>query len=126
MLNRINLDKYISDTYDVSADYPWISNPEFAVYRHKSSKKWFGVVMTIPRTKLGLERDLNVDVINLKCDPLLIGSLCKENGIFPAYHMNKSYWISVLLDSTVDDEKIKWLLNLSFDLTKNKKKTKKS
>ena len=82
--------------------------------------------MTIPRTKLGLEGDLNVDVINLKCDPLLIGSLCKENGILTAYHMNKSYWISVLLDSTVDDEKIKWLLNLSFEFTKNKKKSKKS
>ncbi len=126
MLNRINLDKYISDTYGVNADYPWVSHPEFAVYRHKSSKKWFGVVMTIPAAKLGFQGDYSVDVINLKCDPLLIGSLHKEKGIFPAYHMNKSYWISVLLDSTVDDEKIKWLLNLSFDLTKNKKKTKKS
>lgn len=126
MLNRINLNKYISDTYGVNADYPWISKPEYAVYRHKSSKKWFGVVMTIPRTKLGLEGDLNVDVINLKCDPLLIGSLCKENGIFPAYHMNKSYWISVLLDGSTDDETIKWLLNLSYDLTKVNKRKKRS
>ncbi len=126
MLNRINLDKYIADTYGVNADYPWMDKPEFAVYRHKSSKKWFGVIMTIPASKLGLEGDYNVDVINLKCDPLLIGSLHKEKGIFPAYHMNKAYWISVLLDGSADDETIEWLLNLSFDLTKNDKKRKKS
>ena len=65
-----------------------------------------------------------MDLINLKCDPLLIGSLIKEKGIFRAYHMNKSYWISVLLDGSTDDETIKWLLNLSYDLTKvnNRKK----
>ncbi len=126
MINRINLDKYIFDTYGVKADYPWIDKPEYAVYRHESSKKWFGVIMTIPVSKLGLEGDYSVDVINLKCDLLLIGSLHKEKGIFPAYHMNKSYWISVLLDGSVDDETIKWLLNLSFDLTKKNKKVKKS
>ena len=121
MLNRHNLDKYISDIYDVSADFPWITNPEYAVYRHKSSKKWFGVIMTVHCSKLGLEGDYGADIINLKCDPLLTGSLHKEKGIFPAYHMNKSYWISVLLDGSVDDELLKWLLNLSFELTKNTK-----
>ncbi len=124
MLGRTNLDKYISETYGVEADYPWIDTPEYAVYRHKESKKWFGVVMTIPAEKLGIEVDYSVDVVNLKCDPLLIGSLHKEQGIFPAYHMNKSYWISILLDGSVDDETIKWLLHLSFDLTKNDKKIK--
>lgn len=125
MLNRINLDKYIFDTYGVKADYPWLDAPETAVYRHKESRKWFGLIMTIPVSKLGLEGNLNIDVINLKCDPLLIGSLHREKGIFPAYHMNKAYWISVALDGSVADETIKWLLNLSFDLTKRQKNSKK-
>ena len=126
MLSRINLDKYIFDTYGVKADYPWFDAPGTAVYRHKESRKWFGLVMTIPVSKLGLEGNLNIDVINLKCDPLLTGSLHREKGIFPAYHMNKAYWISVALDGSVDDETIKWLLNLSFDLTKVNKRTKRS
>ena len=88
--------------------------------------KWFGVIMTIPASKLGLEGDYSVDIINLKCDPLLIGSLHKEKGIFPAYHMNKTYWISVLLDGSVDDETVKWLVSLSFDLTKRQKYSKKT
>ena len=125
-LSRINLDKYIFDTYGVKADYPWLDAPETAVYRHKESGMWFGLVMNIPAVKLGLEGDYSVNVINLKCDPLLIGSLHKERGIFPAYHMNKAYWISVLLDGRVDDEIIKLLLNLSFDLTNKIKKIKQS
>ena len=41
--------------------------------------------------------------------------------------LNKSYWVSVWLDGTVEREKIEWLLSLSFDLTKksNKKVNKK-
>ena len=36
--------------------------------------------------------------------------------------MNKAYWVSVWLDGTVEREKIEWLLNLSFDLTKGSNK----
>ena len=125
MLNKIKLDKYISNTFDVTADFPWLDTPGTAVYRHNESRKWFGLIMTIPASKLGLEGDYSVDIINLKCDPLLIGSLHKEKGIFPAYHMNKTYWISVLLDGSVDDETVKWLVSLSFDLTKRQKNSKK-
>lgn len=118
MLDRKNFDKYITETYGTTAEFPWASAPGFAVYRHDSNKKWFAVVMDIPKSKLGFEDEKNISVVNLKCDPLLIGSLVKDDGIFPAYHMNKSYWISVALDGSADDEKIKWLLNLSFGLTK--------
>lgn len=76
--------------------------------------------MNLPMSKFGLSEDKTVDVVNLKCDPIMTGSLHKENGIYPAYHMNKSYWISVLLDGTVDDEKLKYLLDISFDLTNSK------
>ena len=120
MFNRENLDKYISEVYGVTAEFPWIQYPGFAVYRHGSNKKWFAVVMNLPMSKFGLSDDKTVDVVNLKCDPIMIGSLHKENSIFPAYHMNKSHWISVLLDGSVDDERLKWLLDISFDLTNSK------
>ncbi len=120
MLSRENLDKYISETYGITSEYPWIQYPSFAVYRHTGNKKWFAVVMNLPRSKFGLSDDETVDVVNLKCDPIMTGSLHKEKGIYPGYHMNKSYWISVFLDGSVDDEKLKWLLDVSFDLTKSK------
>ena len=120
MFNRENLDKYISEVYGVTAEFPWIQYPGFAVYRHGSNKKWFAVVMNLPMSKFGLSDDKTVDIVNLKFDPIMTGSLHNENGIFPAYHMNKSHWISVLLDGSVDDERLKWLLDISFDLTNSK------
>ena len=69
-----------------------------------------------------------IDIVNLKCDPVLIGSLQSEKGIFPAYHMSKDKWISVALDGGVDDEQIKMLLEMSYELTalkiQRKRKTK--
>lgn len=125
-MNREELDKYIKKVYDVSAEFPWLSAPTFAVYRHKSNKKWFAVIMEIPKNKIGMEEEGNINVVNLKSDPLLIGSLILDKGIHPAYHMNKNHWITVCLDGSVEDEKIIWLLNLSFDLTDNTKQKKKS
>ncbi len=117
MLDRKNLDEYITETYGAVAEFPWMSTPTNTVYRHSSNKKWFALVMDIPKSKLGLPGDEIICVINLKNDPLMIGSLHKDEGIFPAYHMNKSYWITVLLDGTVEDEKLKWLVDISFQLT---------
>ena len=114
------LDNHITRTYGATAEYPWASAPSYGVYRHSHNKKWFAVIMDIPASKLGLENDEIISIVNLKCDPILIGSLHKDNGIYPAYHMNKSYWISVVLDGTVDTEKLKWLTEISHTLTKGK------
>lgn len=120
-MNREVLDKYITEAYGTVAEFPWLSAPTFAVYRHNSNNKWFAVIMEIPKNKLGIEEEGNINVVNLKCDPLLIGSLILDKGIYPAYHMNKNHWITVCLDGSVEEEKIMWLLNLSFDLTGKRK-----
>lgn len=114
------LDNHITHTYGATAEYPWASAPSYGVYRHSHNKKWFAVIMDIPASKLGLENDEIISIVNLKCDPILIGSLHKDKGIYPAYHMNKSYWISVVLDGTVDTENLKWLTEISHTLTKGK------
>lgn len=123
-MNRVDLDKYIGDIYGVLPEYPWLKYADYAVYRHKENNKWFAVIMDIPCNKIGLQGDEMVCVVNLKCDPVLIGSLLKDDGIYPAYHMNKSYWISVKIDEETDYEKLRWLLDISFELTNKKKKAK--
>ena len=47
------------------------------------------------------------------------GYLCAETGIFPRWHMNKAHWLSMVLDGTEEDVKIKVLVDMSFELTKN-------
>lgn len=115
-MDRDTLRQYILENYAAVNDFPWISNPTYEVFRHESSKKWFGLVMEIPRSRLDLKGEDIVTVLNLKCDPLFSGSLRAEPGFFPAYHMSKEHWISILLDAA-DDEKLRFLIDMSWELT---------
>lgn len=116
-MNRLELKQYIAETYGIEPDCPWIKNPDFEVYRHSNNKKWFALIMDIPRNRIGLRGTDTIDVVNLKCDPLLLGSVRTESGIFPAYHMNKENWVTAALDGSASDEIIKMLLDVSYELT---------
>lgn len=123
MMNRKELKQYIQNTFNVNPDYPWVKQPDNEVFRHNSNKKWFALIMNVEKSKLGLLEEGMLEVVNLKCDATLSGSLHNKNGIFPGYHMNKSSWITVALDGSVDDETIKMLVDLSYEATlKNEKK----
>ena len=119
-MNRSHLDKYITDYYGVRAERLFEKNPGFQVYRHNDTKKWFAIIMDLPESRLGLDGQKIIDVVNLKCDPILIGSLRLEHGFYPAYHMNKENWITVALDESVPDEKIRMLVDMSYELTRKK------
>ena len=123
-MNRLELKKYIAETYGIEPYCPWIKNPNFEVFRHSSNKKWFALIMDIPRNRIGLRGTDTIDVVNLKCDPLLLGSVRAETGIFPAYHMNKENWVTAALDGSASDEIIKMLLDVSYELTAAKIKYK--
>lgn len=119
-MNRTELKQFIMDNYSVEADYPWLKYPNFEVFRHSNNQKWFALIMDVPKDKLGLRGSEPLDAVNFKCDPILIGSLCGEPGIFPAYHMDKEQWLTAALDGSVSDEKLKMLLDLSYELTATK------
>jgi predicted DNA-binding protein (MmcQ/YjbR family) len=51
----------------------------------------------------------------------MFGSFGASDGVYPAYHMNKPHWISVLLPDAPYDV-VKFLLNASFEATKDKRK----
>ena len=121
-MNRLELEKYILDIYGVSPEYPWIKYPFFSVFRHKSNQKWFAVIMTIDKSKLGISEDGQIDVVNLKCDTNILPSMWEQEGIFPAYHMNKEHWLTVALDGSITKNNLKFLLSLSYDLTDKKNK----
>ena len=116
-MNRTELEQFILDNYNAEPDYPWMKYPNYEVFRHSNNRKWFALIMDVPKNKLGLQGADVLDVVNFKCDTLLIGSLRCESGFFPAYHMNKESWITVALDGSVPDDKIKMLLNASYDAT---------
>ena len=124
-MDRFELTKYISETYNADIEFLWESLPNSGAFRHRENRKWFALIMDVRRDRLGLSGEDIVFIVNLKCDSLMQGSLCMEEGILPAYHMNKKQWISVLLDGTVPDEMIKQLVEMSFQLTDIKPKKRK-
>ena len=117
-MNRQELAVYLTDTYDTAGEHLFTKYPSFLVFRHNGNKKWFSVIMDIPRKNLGLTGEGQTQVVNLKCDTRLIGSFREEPGIFPGWHMNKAHWLSVALDGSVEDEKIRFLVDMSYKLTK--------
>ena len=117
-MNRSELEAYITEIYSTEGEHRFDKYPSFLVFRHIGNRKWFAVIMDIPKKNLKLPGEGQIQVVNLKCDTRLIGSFREESGIFPGWHMNKAHWLSVALDGTVEDEKIKFLVDMSYELTK--------
>ena len=87
--------------------------------RHADNRKWYAIVMKVSRRKFGFDNDEVIDVVNLKLPTEMFGSFGAADGVYPAYHMNKLHWISVLLPDAPDDV-VQFLVNVSFEATKTK------
>ena len=105
------------NTYGTSPDYPFDEDFETAVLRHTDNRKWYAIVMRVSRKKFGFDSDEIIDVVNLKLPTEMFGSFGAPDGVYPAYHMNKLHWISVLLPDAPEDI-IQFLVNVSFEATK--------
>ena len=111
------LHDYAYREYGDIPDHPFKNDNESAVFRNHNNRKWYGLVMVIPEKKLKGDKDDNVEVINLKVKAENMETYLNMENIFPAYHMNKKNWISVILDSTVSDELLTHLLDESYSFT---------
>ncbi|HEL1644121.1 TPA: MmcQ/YjbR family DNA-binding protein [Streptococcus suis] len=101
--NRIA--QLIKEQWGDLPDYPFAKLPTYGAFRHPANNKWYALVSQVPRDKLdGSGSQEEVEIVNLKVDGREIAELLSQSGIFPAYHMSKKSWVSVLLDGTVADE----------------------
>ena len=108
----------IQEKYGNQLEYLWEKSPDTAVLRHESNKKWYAVLMRISWDKLEKGREGLVEAVNLKHDQ--VADLLLKKGIYPAFHMNKRYWISVAFDDTLSDEIVLELIEKSWNLTSKK------
>ena len=123
-MTKHNFLEYCLNTYGTSPDYPFDEDFETAVLRHAHNRKWYAIAMKVSRRKFGFDSDEVIDVVNLKLPTEMFGSFSAADGVYPAYHMNKLHWISVLLPDAPADV-VLFLLNTSFEVTKDKRKRKK-
>lgn len=117
---------YVKKKYKSEIEYLWENDPSSAIFRHNDNRKWYGIVMNIPKSKLGFASNERVDILNVKCgDPLLVDMLIQNDGYFPAYHQTKGKWVTIILDGTVSNEDIFGFIDMSFRATAPKMKNKK-
>ena len=115
-MTRLEFEAMVFDAYGVRADYPFEEDFVTGVFRHDNGK-WFALAMEISAKKLGKCSDMTTNVVNFKCNPEVIESIAGvEPGIYRAYHMNKTHWLTVCLDEC-DEDTIRWLLGISYELT---------
>ena len=123
-MTREEFEALVSDQYGVKADYPFEEDFETGVFRHEGNKKWFAIAMNVDYLKINSGRKGTTEVVNLKCAPEVIESIAGvEPGIYRAYHMNKTHWLTVALEEC-ERETLEWLLGISYDLTRVKIKRK--
>lgn len=112
--NRIT--KLVKKEYDVIPEFLWKDDKKNGVFRNSSNKKWFGIIMNINKNKISTE-DKDIEVLNVKLDDKKISQLLNKPGFYQAYHMNKKYWITIILDNTLADEEIMCLIRESYSYT---------
>ena len=101
--------------YKTQPEYLWARDPNYAVLRRSDNRKWYGIIMDVPRVRLGLAGDGVVDILNVKCAPGLYSLLDKRDGILRGYHMGGT-WVSILLDGSIELSQIYAMLHNSYDL----------
>ena len=117
--NRIA--KKIQEKYQDKPEFEWEKFPGFANFKNRESKKWYALIMNLDKSKIESNSKGEIEILNLKLAPNKIEELLKQKGYYPAYHMNKKSWITIILDDTVSDETIMNLVDESYSYTVVKK-----
>ena len=110
--NRIA--KYIINKYGDFPEFLWKNSPYCGVFRNENNK-WYGIIMNVDKSKI-YNSSGSVEILNIKINKNEISSLFNKRGFYPAYHMNKNNWITILLNDTLKDDEIFKLIDRSYNL----------
>lgn len=108
----------ILNEYHDKPEFVWDKFPGYGLFRNPNNKKWYALIANVDKSKLDKKCFGEVEILNVKLDEEKIPDLLKQKGFYPAYHMNKKKWITILLDDTLKDEEIMQYIKESYDLIK--------
>lgn len=112
--------EYIKNQYGDELEFLWPKFPNNAIWRRKDNKKWYSLIISLPRNKLKQAGDGIVEIIDVRIteDDL---KLIDNKSILEAYHMNKKHWITLIMDNSLDNAFVFNLIDKSYILANNKK-----
>ena len=98
---------------------PFKKHPDILAFVNEKNK-WYALLSDVEYNKLNKNTDITtkVKILNLKYPTDNILYIIDNQNIFPAYHMNKKHWISIVLDKNIKLETIKELIDISYSLVK--------
>lgn len=108
--------EYVRARYRDELEFLWAKSPDNAVWRRKDSQKWYGLILTISKKKLGLPTNEIVEIIDLRSHPKRIEAIVDHERYFPGWHMNKKNWYTIILDHSVATEDICKKIDESYHL----------
>ena len=113
---KLRLMEYCERKFGTEPEAPWEDSPDAYTFKTAKRNKWYALFMTIPYKSLGLAAKGTLDVVNIKLPPEKILDLIDRVHFYPAYHMNKKHWITIVLDKEVDEPLVQQLLEESYGL----------
>ena len=119
-LQANTLTEWIEQKYGSTPEFLWKKFPGYAIFRNKNTEKWYGLIADIDYQKLDNTQKDTIEILNIKISKEKIQNLLTFKGFYPAYHMNKAHWITIVLDGTVTDAVIKELLDESYTFSQKK------
>ena len=113
--------KYVKEKYNDDLEFLWQKFPGNAIWRNKTNNKWYGALLIISESKLEIESDRIIDIIDLRYQKDKIKEIIDNDKIFAGYHMNKDSWITIRLNDSVKTEKIIDLIDNSYNISLEKR-----
>lgn len=108
--------------YGDEPEFLWKTTPGSAIFRNPETNKWYIAVLDVDLSKIQASKKGLVEIADIKLAPENVEKLIKQEHFYPAYHMNKKYWITIILDDSIQDEKIMELIEESYSYTVKKTK----
>ena len=110
---------YCNNRYGENHINPFKKHPDILAFVNEKNK-WYALLSDVEYNKLNKNTDITtkVKILNVKYPTDRILEIIDNKNIFPAYHMNKKHWISIVLDKNIKLETIKELIDISYSLVK--------
>jgi len=112
--------EYIRQKYNDELEYLWEKFPNNAIWRNKNNKKWYGALLIVEKSKIGIEEEGSIEIIDLLLEQEKIEKIVDNERYFAGYHMNKKHWITIKLDGSVNINEIYEFIDNSYNLSKSK------
>ncbi len=109
---------YAKEKYNSPAEYLWEKFPRNAVCRRQDNEKWYFALLSVQGSKIGLKTDEIIELVDLRVPFAEVPNLLKQPNIYPAYHMNKKHWITIILDGSMSLDEIYKFIDRSYELAK--------